>query len=947
MQKQPFLLKIAVAALVISQVMLFTACKNHSTAAKGDNEEYDGPAQAAAFDFKRTKDPALGRVPRERLIAALNATEDSKLNGPFRVSGYGVWTERGPNSDVAGPSGNSRPNSDITAGRTRAILVDAADATGNTVFLGGVDGGLWKTTNVTSAPPTWTLVNDFFSNMAISGICQNPASTNIMYFCTGESYFSADAAAGDGIFKSTNGGTTWTQLASTTGASFDYCSRILCDASGNVYVSTRSGVFRSTDGGTNWTTITPSGLATSRFSDMELSNTGRLHVSAGQFSTCAYRYTDNPSTVTSATWTSPASGYPASSVRIELGCFGNTLYALPSDATYQVPTLYKSTDGGANWAATTGQPTGGWASQQAWYSLTCAIDPSNSNTAIVGGLDNYKTTDGGATWTKISTWVGVSGQYVHADNHVTVWYDNGNKLLFGSDGGIFYSADKGTTIRDRNTGLRIKQFYSCAINPTAGSNILLAGAQDNGSHMLNSPGLGSSTEVTGGDGAFVHIDQDEPQYMFTSYVYNQYRRSTNTGSTWTSINFSSTLGQFINPTDYDDAANIMYCAYSAGNYKRWTNPQTGNTNANINITTFGGNSLSCVTVSPYTSNRVYFGTESDVAATKLCYVDNANTIASGSAGTDISAGLPTNTYTSCLATGTNDNNLMVCYSNYGVQQIWVSTNGGTSWTNIDGNLPDMPVYWCIFSPNDNTKAIIATETGVWATQLINGGSTVWFASPSFPTVRTTMLQVRASDKLLLASSYGRGLWSQNAFSVLPVNNFTLRGKWSSSTATELKWNFEETSSGGSFTPEYSFDGQHFLSAGNVAVDSRTSYSFNHQPGRSNIFYRIKHTSNTNQVLYSNTIKLFRGSNNADLQLTKLFPNPVQSELKVAFIASGAGKMAYTITNMAGQTVWRKEENLEYTGSYIRNWSIGNFDKGNYIFTINNGKEKVSEKFVKL
>ncbi|MBK7433385.1 MAG: exo-alpha-sialidase [Chitinophagaceae bacterium] len=312
---------------------------------------YDSPDKAAEFEFKKTQDPATGTVPRDRLISAISYTDSLKKILPFQViAGYGNWTERGPSYDAVGASnGNTRANSGIASGRIRAILVDASDASGNTVWIGGVNGGLWKTTDITASPATWNFVNDFFSNMAITSICQNPASTSTMYFCTGEANFNADAVGGDGVFKSADGGNTWSQLASTTGASFDYCTKIVCDASGNVYLTTRSGVFRSTDGGSSWTTITPSGLSTSRFSDMEISSTGRLHVSAGQFSTCAYRYTDNPSTVTSGTWTSPTSGYPASSIRIEIGCNGNTLYALPSDASYQVPTIYKSTDGGANW----------------------------------------------------------------------------------------------------------------------------------------------------------------------------------------------------------------------------------------------------------------------------------------------------------------------------------------------------------------------------------------------------------------------------------------------------------------------------------------------------------------------------------------------------------------------------------------------------------------------
>lgn len=912
-----------------------------------EHEEYDGPALAAEQNFRMTKDPQLGRVPRDRYIRALQQTIDSRTMGTEGISAFGTWTERGPNTDAVGISnGNPRPNSDVTSGRMRGILVDANDATGNTVFVGGVNGGIWKTTNVNSSPATWTSVSDFFANMAITGICQNPATPNTMYFCTGEWTFNVDAAAGDGIWKSTNGGSTWSQLASTTSSTFDYCSKILCDASGNVYVATRSGVHRSIDGGTSWTAITPSGLATSRFSDMELSSTGRLHVSAGQFSTCAYRFTSTPSTVTSGTWTSPTAGYPASSVRIELACSGNTLYALPSDGTYEVPTVYKSTDGGANWAATTAQPTAGWANGQAWYSLAMDVDPANGNIAVLGGLEPYRTTDGGATWTKLANWVGVVGQYVHADIHfIKIYGTSSLRLLFGSDGGIFFSSDAGTTIRDRNVGLRLKQFYACAIHPST-TNYFLAGAQDNGVHQLTGAGLGGSTEVTGGDGAYVHIDQNEPLFQFGSYVFNQYRRSTNGGTTWSSVNLNASAGQFINPTDYDDAANIMYCATAAGNFRRWTNPQSGSTNANVNITSFNGNTLSAVKVSPYTSNRVYFGSENDVGSTALVAVDNANTIASGSAGTSISTGLPTNTYTSCIEVGSNDNNLVVTYSNYGVQQVWISTNGGTSWTNVDGNLPDMPVYWAMFKPGDDDRMILATETGVWFTQNLNGASTVWVSSSTFPTVRATMLQYRSSDNLVLASTHGRGLWTQNIFSILPLNNFMLRGKWNNTT-TDLVWDFEESNSGGNFTVEYSFDGLNYNAGGNVnTITNQKTYNFTHQPGQDKVFYRIKHTSATGKILYSNVLKLFKGAGGGGFQITSLYPNPVQSDLKLAFVNTARGKVTYMITNMSGQVLWTSSEQLNYTGSNSRTWNQSALKAGSYIFTITNGSEKVSQKFVK-
>ena len=761
-----------------------------------ENEEYDGPDKAALFEFERTKDPATGKVPRERLLDAITFTKQSRndvLMGriPATTAISLSWNERGPSRDAVGASnGNSRANSGISSGRVRAVMVDSTDLTYKTVWVGGVDGGLWKTTDITASPANWSLVNDYLSNLAITDICQDPTNYNTIYFCTGEAYYNADAVKGNGVYKSTDRGNTWTQLSTTS--AYGYCTRILCDYQGNIYLATSgNGLLRSVDGGNNWTTITPTGLS-NRICDLEISSTsgpGRLHVVAGIFTAQAYRYTDIPVTVSAGTWTAPTTPFPTYNMRAEIAVQDNVLYALPADATYQVPTIYKSTDGGNIWTATAAQPASGWASGQGWYALSIDINPSNTNQVIIGGLESYKTTNGGASWTKISTWVGTTGQYVHADIHKILWYDGGNKLLWGCDGGIHYSADGGTTIRDRNSGLRIKQFYSCAIHPTSTTNpnYFLAGAQDNGVHQLNGAGLTTSVEVTGGDGCFVAIDQNEPQYQFGSYVYNTYRRSTNSGSTWASCNFykgsilsSANFGSFINPFDYDNANNIIYAAADAGEIFRWTTALTtasGNyysvtgfpSGASIltGITSLNSSKVSTVNVSPFTSHRVYFGTSGG----RVIYLDNANTAASGSAGVNITNNIITGSVSS-INFGTTEQYLIMGSSNYGVNSVWVSANGGTNWTNIEGNLPDMPVRWVMYYPGDNNKAIIATEMGVFTTDLINGSATVWNASPSFPAVRTDMLKFRTDDRTLLAATHGRGLWTTTLNACAATNSFS-------------------------------------------------------------------------------------------------------------------------------------------------------------------------------
>lgn len=727
-----------------------------------EREQENGPgiSDRLQYEINITKDPALGIVPKGRLVEAYQVRQQRLQNLANRATAF-TWTERGPNSDAVGASnGNTRPGNGKTSGRVRAIWEDLADPTGKTVWVGGIDGGLWKTTDITASPAIWTPINDFFGNLAVGSICQDPTDFNTMYFGTGEKAINADAVRGAGLWVSTDHGVNWMPMPGTN--NLWNISKVVCDASGNLYVACNSisntqGVQRYTKSTGIWTNITPSGLDP-RVPDMEISSTGRLHIVCGYYNTAAgssgYRYTDNPATVTSSGWTSSTSQPFTAQYNVELAVSGNTVYALPSNSAWGVTTMYKSTNGGSTWAATGTTPA--FTSGQAWYCMAAAIDPNNTNNVIVGSLDCYKTTNGGTSWTQISNWVGTTGQYVHADQQIITWNSN-NQVLVGSDGGVHRSGDGGTTFLDKNTGLRIKQFYSVAVHPTS-TDYFLAGAQDNGVHQLNGAGLTNSVEVTGGDGAFVHIDQNQPQYQWGAYVYNQYRRSTNSGSTWSSINYSSTSGRFINPTDYDDVNNIMYCSGAANTFVRWNNPQTGSTFTAVSMTALSSTTVSAVKVSPYTNNTVYFAGGGSGLLPRLIKATNAN--ATPSFTSIIGSAMQTSgTNISSVELGTDENNIIVAFSNYGVNNLWVTSNGGSTWTAIDGNLPDMPVRWAMFWPGDNSRAIIATETGIWQTELINGSSTTWDPETGFPNVRTDMLQFRASDNTLAAATHGRGLFT--------------------------------------------------------------------------------------------------------------------------------------------------------------------------------------------
>ncbi|MGB4844812.1 MAG: hypothetical protein WBP16_10135, partial [Ferruginibacter sp.] len=751
-------------------------------------ETGDNPSAREKYAADMEKDPALGYVPYQRLQTAIQRTEQLKkaqrnTGGSSNLIAAPLsWIERGPVYDSVGPSnGNTRGGANTagghTSGRMRGFLLDTLnDATGNTAFASGVAGGIWKCTNFLSTVNNWTAVNDQFSNLAISSIAQDPTNPQIIYFATGEPTDNADRVNGAGVWKSTNGGTSFTFLAST--ANYLRAFKIGCDAAGNVYlglrvtttpVSQQSGLFRSTNGGTSWTDITPNDLSAASANnksctDFEFTASGNINAMFGYRGTVvAQRYSSSPATVTTATWSS-GTGFRTSNlaaIRTEVAVLGNILYAVTANSANRTDSCYKSTDGGVTWTLQNSVIMPSGLATQSWYNMSLAINPLNSDELITGALDAFRSTNGGATWTRLTYWV-TTAPYVHADHHyVQYWISGGQtRVIMCTDGGIFYSSDNGSTFSSKNRNLGIKQFYSCAIHPTAGSPYLLAGAQDNGMHQLKNAGLSYSIEVTGGDGMICHINQLNPQVQFGSYVGNAYRRSTNGGATWSSVNFSN--GLFVNPFDYDDAQNRMYCSEGlAGQMRRWDNANTSGTSTVVTLSGVTG-TLTSLKYSPHTSNLLFFGTNNG----RVFRLDNSNTSSTPVDITD--ASFPSGTVI-CVNTGTDDNNLVATYSNYGVNNVWVSTNGGTSWTAVDGDLPDMPVRWAMFEPGSNAKLYLATEAGIYTTTNISGAATNWLPETTFPTVATYMLKMRASDSTIVAGTHGRGLWTAKIPSVIATN----------------------------------------------------------------------------------------------------------------------------------------------------------------------------------
>ncbi|HKL41593.1 MAG TPA: hypothetical protein VJ962_03345, partial [Clostridia bacterium] len=150
------------------------------------------------------------------------------------------WTQRGPAN---------------VGGRTRGLIVDPDDPTHNTWYAGAATGGIWKTTD---GGYNWTCLTDVFPNLSANTIAMAASNTQVLYAGTGESFPGGTYLVGNGIFKSTNKGESWTQLASTINNDyFDYINRLVVDPTDKdiVIAATEKGIMKSTDGGLQWDTV--------------------------------------------------------------------------------------------------------------------------------------------------------------------------------------------------------------------------------------------------------------------------------------------------------------------------------------------------------------------------------------------------------------------------------------------------------------------------------------------------------------------------------------------------------------------------------------------------------------------------------------------------------------------------------------------------------------------
>jgi hypothetical protein len=644
----------------------------------------------------------------------------------------GNWSYIGNTSVPTGGGGAGRLNS-----------VRALPGSTTTWFVCAPGGGLWKTTN---SGTSWSIVGtDFLGSIGCSDVAIDPTNTNIMYLATG------DGDAGDtyalGVLKTTDGGVTW----NTTGLNWNVTqtrttNRILIHPTNTqiVIVATSNGIWRTTNGGTNWTQE-----ATGDIKD--------LIFKPGDPST-VYACTDQfmRSTDTGDTWTTITTGLPtaAAAQRMALAVSDANaayVYVLASGGDSGFLGLYRSTDSGLNFTTRSTTPNlMGWSTNgsdaggQGWYDLRVVADPSNAETIYTGGVNVWKSTDGGTNWALNGHWYGGGGApYVHADIH-SLYFVPGTspgRLLCGNDGGIFSTTNGGTNWTDLSNNLAIGQQYKLGL-AALNSNIVLTGWQDNGTNLKNGA---AHSRPLGGDGMECAIDASNSNIMYGEIYYGSISKSTNGGVSWNNIVASGGSnededGAWVTPFILGNTSGHIY----VGKSRVYKSTDGGTTFTASGA--FGSGNCNDLAIAPSNNNIIFASKGSSLFKS----TDNGATFTAV-------AGMQGSYITDIAIHKTDANKVWVTYSNYtSGQKIYYSSNGGTSWTNISGALPNLPANAVVFQPGSNNGIYVGMDAGVYFRDDALGA---WVPhNTDLPNVEIYELEIHENTNTITAATYGRGLW---------------------------------------------------------------------------------------------------------------------------------------------------------------------------------------------
>ena len=733
------------------------------------------------------------------------------------------WTNIGPAKATFARNGGTLNVTD--SGRVNAIVTSPSSP--NTIYVAVSGGGLWKSTD---GGAFWQAKTETLGTLSVGTVEMDPNDPNVLYLGLGD--FSD--GTGLGVVKMTGGGDYWEEPVLLGDSTSIRDIKVAPSNSNIVLVATNAGLYRSTDAGKSYAQVTLTGIS-SGSTIWNIAPTGGNNFvmslqlppgttgSEGQ----VWRSTDN-----GATWTQTNGiTHPNGVNRISLASAPSNrsvVYAMarkpPTDAATRpdldLASLYKSTDGGQNWTDIGRLADGSYKAYtnpnadqtnledllngQGWYNHAIVVSPTNPNVAYFGGsLIATVTRDGGNSFGVLTDWLGDFGMpYVHADFHAAHIASNGT-LYFGTDGGIFMSTNAGTSFTATlNEGIVSHLVYHACSTP-ASANLVLAGLQDNGTRIRET-NTSTFDQIIGGDGFGCQISPTNASVMLGSLYYDRIQKSTDGGNTFTQTctgitecgkkDGTAPFHTLIKAWSGDATGNIVYTASSKLLYRStnfagsWTAVGSSGLPTDDQFVIRGFGIAKTSGTSP--NNDSVLGI---AASGGRIYLSNDGGTTWTKAATPSNNGLSM----SSIAFDPVDRNIIYISSvapDASRTHLWRSTNFGASWAAIDvtGFPIGVPVNSITVDPVVRTTLYAATHLGAYRS--LDSGST-WERLGSFlPLVNVTDITVSADGNQVRAATFGRGIWELGTIgaNVAPTANFTSSKAGKTATFTDTSTDSDGT-----------------------------------------------------------------------------------------------------------------------------------------------------------
>jgi photosystem II stability/assembly factor-like uncharacterized protein len=682
----------------------------------------------------------------------------------------------------------------LTSGRVADIAVHPNDK--RIWYVGAAAGGVWKTTN---AGISFTPVFVGEGSFSIGAVTIDPRNPNVVWVGTGENNVQRVVAYGDGVYKSLDGGKSWTNMGLKES---EHISRILVDPRNSdiVYVAAQGplfkkggerGVYKTIDGGKTWTRVLAADDWTGandiqmdpRNPDVLVATTWQRNrrvfaFIAGGPGSAVYRSTDG-----GRTWNKSQSGFPSE----ELGRIGlswsladpNIVYAV-ADAANGKGGFFRSRDGGASWERMSGTQSGG-----NYYNEIIA-DPKHPDRVYLVDTNLQVSEDGGRTFHRVGE------VYKHVDNH-SVWIDPDatDHLIVGCDGGVYETYDRGRTWRFM-ANLPITQYYRVTTDESKPFYRVYGGAQDNfsvggPSRTRTNNGIRNADWfiTSGGDGFGSVVDPTDPNTVYAESQFGGLSRfNLKTGEVVGIQPFDETNGEalrwgwdtplFISPHSHTRiyfAANRLYRSDDRGDSWRAVSPDLTRqidrnrlrvmdrvwgvdaVGKNVSTTLFG--TIITIAESPLKEGLLFAGTDDG----RLSISEDGG---AHWRSTDHFPGVPDTTVIQRVLPSVNDaNTVYAVFQNYQSGDfkpyVMKSTDLGRSWTSITGDLPARGSTWTIAEDHvDRNLLFVGTEFGLFFTR--DGGKRWVQLKGGMPTIQVRDLAIQRRENDLVVATFGRGFY---------------------------------------------------------------------------------------------------------------------------------------------------------------------------------------------